>query len=148
MAGAEDRVGICAQDGSNSPTIGHGDQGGSWSCSSGWRGLLFVVRQFGLLHIFGEGVCVLVAISGLSLLKEELMKYVSVRSTGMWCRNSRLSLSLLGAAMGRGHRWCPAMQSIELGVQIRLIKGQESSEMVVCPSLQHAFGSLLKPRKE
>lgn len=29
-----------------------------------------------------------------------------------------------------------------------LIKRQESSEMVVCPSLQPDFGSLLKPRKE
>ena len=80
------------------------------------------------------------------------MNYVSVWSHGaehtrMWCKNSKLSLSLLGAVMGWG-QCCQAMQGIEFGGSGGLIKGQESSEMVVCPDLQRHFESLLKPRKE
>lgn len=138
MAGAEDRAGIWAQDGRNSHTISHGDQGGSWSCSSGWRGLLFVLGQFGLPHIFEEGVCVLVAISDLSSLKEEWLNYVSLWAHGAEhtrtrCRNFRLSLSLLGAVMGWG-QWCQATKSIELGVQVGSSKGRRAQKWLCAPA--------------
>lgn len=96
MAGAGTRVGISGQDRRSSPTVGQGGQGGSQSCCSGWRGLLFVPGLFGLPHSLGN---VLGAVSALSLLKGGLMNSTPVWSHGAeharsWCRNSRLSLPL------------------------------------------------------
>lgn len=83
----------------------------------------------------------MVAISDLSLVKEELMNYASVWSHGaeharMWRRSSRLSLSLLGAVLGWG-QW---YHGIELGVQVGSSKGRRAQKWMCVPAFNLSLG--------
>lgn len=152
MSGVEDRAGICAQDGRNRPTIGHGDQEGSWSCSSGWRGLLVALGEFGHpSHFCGRCLCLggnfrfkfvrggvdelCFCVVPRSWTHQDVVQELQIVSVTLKCSDGMGSV-----VSGHEKYWAWGSGG--------LIKGQDTSETIVCLSLQPGFGSLLKPRKE
>lgn len=152
VSGTGERVGICAQNGRNSPTIGHGGQEVSWSCRSGWRGLLIALGEFGHPpHFCGRCWCLggdfrfkfvkgrvdelCFCVVPRSWTHQDVVQELQIVSVTLKCSDG------MGSVVS-GHKeywaWCSG----------GLIKGQDSSEIIVWLSHQPGFGNLLRPRKE